>query len=86
MTGRQGIAKSIERPKSNILITWGEIAGYMRVSVSTAFRFWRQDGLPVAVLPDGRRATSVGLIDAWLLARDPVNGDLPGPGGPGGPG
>lgn len=68
-------SRSISNGKSpvdqGVLVTWSQIARYCGVCVATARNWARDEGLPVGVLPDGRRATTRTLIDAWILARMP---------------
>jgi hypothetical protein len=63
-----------EKQNAGLLITWARIASYLGVCVGAAVNWHKRHGLPVAYLPDGRRATSRSLVDAWLLAR--TNNDL----------
>lgn len=52
-----------------VLIGKRRIAAYMHVSPRTVDRWRRERGFPVANLPNGRVATTTGLIDGWLLVR-----------------
>ena len=50
-----------------MLVTWKEIAAYLRVSPDTAQRWHRKYRLPVCRSVGKHVRTSTGLIDRWLL-------------------
>ena len=52
-----------------MLLTWPLISQYLWVSTTTARRWARVEGLPIAYRPDGRTFTSKSLIDQWILVR-----------------
>lgn len=56
-----------------VLITWHEIAGYLRKSVSWAKQAYKEDGLPVyrciGSKPSKKVWTSTTLIDIWLAKK-----------------
>ena len=45
------------------------IAAMFGVSTRTVARWIENEGFPAATLPDGHIATSVTLVDLWLLGR-----------------
>ena len=65
-----------DNTEPSLLIGWERISRYCGVSVRTDRRWGKVDGLPVAVLPDGRRAVTKSLIDQWVLARTDSTGRL----------
>ena len=55
--------------RSNILVGWKAIAGYLGCSVRVARRKVRRYGLPVALDEDGRARALRNDIDAWVRER-----------------
>lgn len=55
---------------SDMLIGWDEIAGYLRVSVVTAWRYMRNGGMPVIRLYNGKVRASKAEIRAWIINTD----------------
>lgn len=52
------------------LIGWGEIAGYLRVSEVTAWRYEKIGGMPVVRLFNGQVRASKAEIKAWVVKTD----------------
>ena len=52
--------------ESRMLVTWKEIAAYLRVSVPTARRWHQKYRLPVCRSVGKHVRTSTSLIDRWL--------------------
>jgi hypothetical protein len=62
--------RRIIRPHSpEFLIGLRNIGAALGISEQTVRRWMRQEGLPVALMPDGHYATSKLLISLWLLSR-----------------
>ncbi len=55
---------------SEVLVSWREIAAYLKVSVSTAQRYHRRHQLPVCTSIGRRVRSSTSLIDRWLAFWD----------------
>ena len=71
-------------PVSPAIVGWNEIADFLRVSRSTAFRYYRAWNMPVErTLSGGHKVrTTATLIDAWLMtiinAQRAVEADIKG--------
>ena len=55
--------------KNGILVGADAIAATFGVDRRTISRWAKREGFPVATLPTGHVATTLGLIDLWLLGR-----------------
>lgn len=51
----------------DMLVGWDEIAGFLRVSVVTAWRYERDGGLPIIRLYNGKVRASRAEISAWII-------------------
>jgi|GEM_PF-3222297 predicted site-specific integrase-resolvase len=51
----------------DMLVGWDEIAGFLRVSVVTAWRYERDGGLPIIRLYNGKVRGSRAEISAWII-------------------
>jgi predicted site-specific integrase-resolvase len=49
---------------------WGEVAGFLRVSVVTAWRYERDGGMPIVRLFNGQIRASKTEIKAWIVETD----------------
>lgn len=58
---------------SEVLVSWKEIAAYVRVSVSTAQRYHRMYAMPVCTTVGRRVRTSTALIDRWFNHLDQMD-------------
>jgi hypothetical protein len=63
--------KTINPHSEHFLIGWDNIGQALGISKSTAMRWAKAEGLPVAPLPDGHVGTSIMLISMWMLSRVP---------------
>ena len=52
-----------------VLIGVRKIREYVGIGNGTFYRLYRDHGLPIMTLPDGRYCTSKTLIDGWIEAR-----------------
>jgi hypothetical protein len=55
------------------LLVGPEIPRYCGVTQATLYRWIKQHAFPAGKLPNGKWCTSPGLIDAWLLTRNPYH-------------
>ncbi|WP_289020385.1 excisionase family DNA-binding protein [Desulfobacter postgatei] len=55
-----------QQQETEAKVTWGEIAGYLRVSVSTAQRWYRDNNLPVRKPGGGGVRAYPDELDAWV--------------------
>lgn len=52
---------------TEILITWKEIAQYLKVSVKTAKRYHKLKGLPITKDPAGHPVIRKQIADKWRI-------------------
>jgi predicted DNA-binding transcriptional regulator AlpA len=64
VSGRIGTRYQSSR---DVLVGMDKIAAYMGISVPTLYRWRRKHNFPARPLPSGQVATSIRLIDQWML-------------------
>ena len=61
--------RRLPKTSNGIVAGLAPIAAMFGVSTRTVARWIENEGFPAATLPDGHIATSVTLVDLWLLGR-----------------
>ena len=61
--------RRLPQTSNGIVTGLAPIAAMFGVSTRTVARWIENEGFPAATLPDGHIATSVTLVDLWLLGR-----------------
>lgn len=67
---RNPAARKTEAPNTGLIIGLAEIGRAVGRSRTTLWRWIRQYGFPAARLPNGDWATTMDLIERWLLERN----------------
>jgi hypothetical protein len=67
---RNAAPKNTEAPSTGLIIGLGPIGRAVGRNRTTLWRWIRQYGFPAARLPNGDWATTMHLIESWLLERN----------------
>jgi len=62
--------RSLKTKNGYLIVGMREIANHLGITRITVYNWVKKHGFPAMKLPNGQRATTEGLIDLWLMARE----------------